>query len=40
MKIDFPSVMPAQAGIQYFSGLLNSRLRGNDHQGQKNIEDA
>jgi len=27
--------MPAQAGIQHFSGTLDSRLRGNDNQGQQ-----
>ena len=26
----FPSVMPAQAGIQCFEALLDSRFRGND----------
>ena len=38
MKIDSPSVMPAKAGIQYFSDTLDSCLRGNDNQGSKNIE--
>jgi hypothetical protein len=38
MKIDSSSVMPAKAGIQYFSDTLDSRLRGNDNQGNKNIE--
>ncbi|MCX5877996.1 MAG: hypothetical protein NTY44_02650, partial [Deltaproteobacteria bacterium] len=33
--MDSPAVMPAQAGIQYFSGTLDSRLRGNDNQGQQ-----
>jgi len=38
MKIDSPSVMPTKAGIQYCSDTLDSRLRGNDNQGSKNIE--
>jgi len=39
MKIDSPSVMPTKAGIQYCSDTLDSRLRGNDNQGSKNIEE-